>query len=529
MQPRAKKLTRYFRPRNGDTRPLALLLVGLAVHAAAARGTFAGTLVFRVSDRNANPVACRIHLKDATGKPIHPLHLLFWRDHFVCSGRTEFDVAAGRYTCEIERGPEYRRVKRVIDVAPTGRTELPITLTRIADMPSEGWYAGDLHIHRGVADIPQLIKAEDLHVAPVITWWRGRKKFVSSDAPATTFVRLDANHFYEVMAGEDERGGGALLYFGLKHPLPVADASLEYPSPMKFLNLARAQRDASIDVEKPFWWDVPVWIASGHVDSIELANNHMWRSQPLDNEAWGKPRDRVRLPAPLGNGYWSQEIYYQILNSGLRIPPTAGSASGVHPNPVGYNRVYAQVGTDLTRERWWDAVKAGRSFVTNGPLLRVTADGQPPGHIVAAKRGSITVRLSARLSSNDRVPAYEIVRNGEIVRALPTGWNPQNCQAAVTDLGTIEFESNGWFLVRAITDNQQTFRFASTAPFYVEIGDLPRRISRKSALFFRDWVAERMSRINREVADASQREEILGYHRVARAFWEKRLSEANAP
>ena len=93
-----------------------------------------------------------------------------------------------------------------------------------------------------------------------------------------------------------------------------------------------------------------------------------------------------------GNGYWSQEIYYQILNSGLRIPPTAGSASGVLPNPVGYNRVYAQVGGELTPERWWEAVKAGRTFVTNGPLLRVQADGQWPGHVFSAANGK---RVSA--------------------------------------------------------------------------------------------------------------------------------------
>jgi hypothetical protein len=61
----------------------------------------------------------------------------------------------------------------------------------------------------------------------------------------------------------------------------------------------------------------------------------------MATEAWGKPRDSQRLPGPLGNGYWSQELYYHILNAGIRLPPSAGSASGVLPNPVGYNRVDA--------------------------------------------------------------------------------------------------------------------------------------------------------------------------------------------
>jgi hypothetical protein len=64
------------------------------------------------------------------------------------------------------------------------------------------------------------------------------------------------------------------------------------------------------------------------------------RSGVMTNEAWGRPRERRRLPDPQGNGHWTQEIYYHILNCGLRLLPSAGSASGVLPNPVGYDRVY---------------------------------------------------------------------------------------------------------------------------------------------------------------------------------------------
>ena len=70
---------------------------------------------------------------------------------------------------------------------------------------------------------------------------------------------------------------------------------------MKFLLEAR-ERPAGksrlhIDVEKPFWWDVPVWVASGQIDTIGLANNHQHRDGMMDNEAWGRPR-----PAGSANG-----------------------------------------------------------------------------------------------------------------------------------------------------------------------------------------------------------------------------------
>ncbi len=502
----------------------------LAAGALAASPARGGTLAFSVVDGSGASVPCLIFLKDGNRKPIRPPALPFWRDHFACTGRVEIAVPAGRYAYEIERGPEFRRLAGSVEVPASGRVPVAAVLTRLADMPSEGWYAGDLHIHRPVADMPLLVRAEDLHFAPVITWWNHRGGWTVGHSLAQTVFRVDKDHFYDILAGEDEREGGALLYFRLKRPLPIQNASREYPSPMKFVEQARAEPNAWIDVEKPFWWDMPVWLASGKVDSIELANNHMCRSQMYESEAWGKPRDRTRLPPPKGNGYWSQEIYYHILNSGLRIPPTAGSASGVLPNPVGYNRVYAHVGPELTPDRWWAAVKAGRSFVTNGPLLRVTADGHLPGHVfTAGKGGRVTVRLSVRLTSNDPVRVIEIVRNGDVARVVPVTWNAQTGEAAVREPGTLAFDASGWFLLRTIADNPATFRFASTAPFYVEIGDSPRRISRQSVTFFRDWIDERIARIKKTVADRSQQTEILRYHDAARQFWDKRLSEANAP
>ena len=96
------------------------------------------------------------------------------------------------------------------------------------------------------------------------------------------------------------------------------------------------------------------------MNSIGLANNHMCRSQMYESEAWGRPRDVSRLPGPVGNGYWTQEIYYHALNCGLRLPPSAGSASGVLPNPVGYNRVYVRLDDQqLTRDAWFRGLASG--------------------------------------------------------------------------------------------------------------------------------------------------------------------------
>jgi hypothetical protein len=362
-------------------------------------------------------------------------------------------------------------------------------------------------------DIELLMRAEDLHVAPVITWWNSRGPWTTNPLPTEVVVRFDGNRFYAPLAGEDERGGGALLYFGLREPLALnARLGREWPASSKYLRDAKAQQGSWVDIEKPFWWDTPIWLATGLIDSVGIAHNHMHRDGVLADEAWGRPRDLERHPSPQGNARYTQELYYHILNAGLRVPPSAGSASGVLPNPVGYNRAYVHVEGELTWEKWWAGLRAGRVFVGNGPLLRARANGRLPGHVFKGEE-SVVVDVDAQLDSRDPVDAVELVRDGKTERVtLPL---------------RAEFRESGWFLVRAIASPRHTFRFASTGPWYVEIGDHPRRIARESVQFFIDWTTERRKTVAQEVTNATQRAEAMQPVEEAERFWNERLREAS--
>ena len=92
-------------------------------------------------------------------------------------------------------------------------------------------------------------------------------------------------------------------------------------------------------------------------------------------------------------------------------------------------------------------------------------------------------------------------------------------------LQQLKFQTSGWFLVRVIAENKKTFRFASTAPYFVEIGKTRRRISKTSARFFMNWVKERVSRVKLE--DPAQRREVLSYHARAKDFWQAIAAKAN--
>lgn len=476
---------------------------------------------FAITNAAQKPFPCRIHLAGPDGEPVHAAGLPFFQDHFSCPGTVPLDLPPGEYRYEIERGTEFKQVAGTFVVSANVPLQIAASLERITDLANEGWFSGDLHVHRPPGEMELLMQAEDLHIAPVMTWWNKKNLWDAQKAPPKLLVRFDRNRFYHLMAGEDEREGGALLYFNVSEPLPIASAAREWPSPMTFLAMARKQPGAWVDVEKPFWWDMPTWIASGQVDSIGLANNHMCRLKMYETEAWGRPRDEKRLPPPRGNGFWTQEIYYHLLNCGLRVPPSAGSASGVLANPVGYNRVWVQCGPELTWEKWWEGLRAGRSFVSNGPLLRVKADGHWPGHVFTS-REPVEIELEAAIDGRDTMPSIEIIKDGRVERAMSLAdWRKNGGK-----LGTVKFAGSGWFLVRVITDNPKTFRFASTAPYFVEVGNVKHRVSRASAQFFLDWVRERMTRV--KLLDGEQKEEVLSFHRAAEKFWQEKVAQANA-
>ena len=186
------------------------------------------------------------------------------------------------------------------------------------------------------------------------------------------------------------------------------------------------------------------------------------------------------------------EVWYKLLNCGFRLPTAAGTDfMGNYASlrgPVGLNRVYAEVKPGpLKIEPWLAAIKAGRTFATNGPLLRFSLGGQGIGGKVRLDKKQ-EVRFSAELFSMVPVDHLQIVCNGKVVRELVM---ESDRSSAHVD-GSIPIEASGWCVLRAFSDKAEypildLYPYATTSPVYVSVAGAPAR-SAADAAYFVAWV-----------------------------------------
>ncbi len=497
---------------------LALGMLWLAAPACGAEGQ----LEIRVVDKDTGrPVPCRMHLRSAAGRPrLPPRRVPVWDDHFVIPGQLTLKLPVGNYSFVIERGPEYSVITGEFTINKFSEDSKTVEMQRYVDMAAEGWWSGDLDVRRPAKEIELLLAAEDLHVIPLVTWWNGRSPWTPKTVPLDPLVVFGENRVGHLLAGELNRPGGTVRLFHLSE-LPAFAVQGEYPSLPQQLEQLRRTPGVWVHLTRPYWWDLPVLVALGQVDSVEVIHGQFGRTRMLADERGGKPRDPERLVGGRGHALWSQEIYFHLLNCGLRIPAGAGSGSGVGPNPPGYNRMYVYLEEGFSWQKWWEGFRSGRVVLTNGPLLRPKVRGKPPGHVFRAPAGQILdFEIALTLSTREPMSYLEIIKDGRVEQEIRF-----DQYAAKGRLPPLRFERSGWFAVRVVADRADTYRFALSAPFFVEIGG-QRRISRRSAEFFRDWVVQRASQIAGD--DPGQKGHTLACYRQAGDFWDELIAKANA-
>jgi hypothetical protein len=446
------------------------------------------------------------------------------------------DLPPGRYTFTIERGKEYHPESRSVTVGkePPG---LKFKLRRWIDMAARGWYSGDTHVHRGLDELPNVMLAEDLNVAFPLLYWV-TEAFVSPKAGPKGPLRevdarvipVDATHViyprnteYEIFTvGKQRHTLGA--FFVLNHRT-VFDQGVP---PVRPVAERAHQEGGLIELDKHNWpWSmalVPVMKA----DLFELSNNHVWRTE-FGFPAFGElAADYMKVERD-GKGFTERgwldygfQNYYALLNCGFRLRPTAGTASGVHPVPLGFGRVYVHCPERFTYEGWLRGLNEGKSFVTTGPMLLVQVNGQQPGHTFKpAPADSLEYHVRGTVLGEQPLERIEIVVNGEVIRTIkPANRRTErgSHESAIDE--KLKIDRTSWLAVRCFEDRpDRRVRFAHSGPFHVEVAGKPLRPRRQEVEFLIKRVEDQLARSADELPKAAldeYREALRAYQQLAR-------------
>jgi hypothetical protein len=223
-------------------------------------------------------------------------------------------------------------------------------------------------------------------------------------------------------------------------------------------------------------------------------------------------------------GCW---MYYRVLNCGLKCAASAGSDSrmDVPRHAVsGGGKVYVRVAGELTYEKWIAAYKAGRTFVTNGPMLFLDVDGRQPGDEIRSA-GPTKLRVSVRAES-PIVPmeTIEIVRNGQVVASAKAA---DPARANLTE--TIAAEKSSWIAARVwgpghrlVVNDPKVFAHTSPVYCYVAGAEIASAEDARTVVAWIDRLIEDVASSPR-FASERHRTEVLELFRKGREYYQRQI------
>ena len=392
-------------------------------------------------------------------------------DQFYSTGSSNLDLAPGNYRLRVWKGLEYRAVDSWLRIDP-GQRRLEIELSRWIDMPRWQWFSADDHLHlprpthRSNAALHQWMAAEDIHVANLLQMGaKDRFDFAPQYAHGETGRSGEGHHFL-ISGQENPRTHflGHMIVLGTEAPI-------HYPD--EYLNLRRYFQEAH---------------RQGALNGVAHFGRHAGAQFALGLVL---PYDLLDFMEVLQFEMGQYDLWYKILNTGFRLAATAGTDYPWGDSHPGRERFYTKVLGDFTVDRWLAAVRAGHTFVTNGPMLDFRISGKRMGSTLELPEpGPVDVVARALFEPTmDRIEELEIIENGVVVRTFPV---LEQAASHVRAEFRHEVRQSGWLAARA--SGQKTGMMplrrslAHSAPIYISVaGTPPLTASDEARRLARSW------------------------------------------
>jgi hypothetical protein len=395
--------------------------------------------------------------------------------------RPEFTarLPQGDFTIEVRKGTEYLPVTNAFKVSE--RASVRVEVERWIDMKARGWHAGDTHTHflddhTGLLEL----RAEDLSVLYILATKWG--ELITDANRFTGKPSVIGDRGEVVVFNEETRHNwlGHTILHGIDHlvfpftwggPTEGVIGGYDYPAMAHQADKAHEQGGLVTWAHFPFpGGELAVDVGLDKIDTVDLFTwGDAFASGP-------QLPDGSNLPSAV-------ESWYQYLNTNARLPATAGTDKMLNVQVSGSVKTYAFTGRDFSYRKWLDALKSGRTTVSTGPIVTMTANGRPIGSELQL-RSAEPVTLNAELLApyaEYPVEVLEIVAGGRVVASVSNDARKSELTLDVT----IEPESSTWVAARARGSRLMPYQvwqllnapgippMAHTSPIYLSVDGQP--------------------------------------------------------
>ncbi|HKD50366.1 MAG TPA: CehA/McbA family metallohydrolase [Candidatus Acidoferrum sp.] len=379
----------------------------------------ANKLRLSVVDENKLPTIAAFTIHDEQGRVYpNPSKRLapdfFFQPQVYRHNGESIALAKGSYAVKCTLGPEYLPQTKQVEMTERDGNRVEFQMRRWIDPSKYGWYSGDHHVHaagcshyqdptQGVRpeDMARQVQGERLNVSCVLTWgpcyYYQKKFFTGKDDPHSKPDEL--MHYDLEVSGFPSSHAGHLVLLGLtEQDYPGTKRIEDWPTwDLPILRWGKSQK-AVVGFAHSGW--------GLEVKSSELPNYEMpgfdgiGANEYIVDVTYPDTVDFIStMDTP---SVWELNIWYHTLNVGFRTRVSGETDFPcITDSRVGQGRVYAKVDGELTYAKWLEAVREGRSYVSDGRshLMDFRANGIEVGthnsevHLPAS--GSVHVALKA--------------------------------------------------------------------------------------------------------------------------------------
>jgi hypothetical protein len=330
-------------------------------------------------------------------------------------------------------------------VTPNQTVERTYKPKRWVDTRKFGWYSGDDHVHAQILSdhdagmVMNWIQAEDVRLANVVKM---------GDIYRTWFEQRGFGKEYRV---EDK---GYIVSPGQE--CPRTHEELGHTLAMNITSMVR-------DTDHYYLYDTVFDEVHRQGGLSGYAHVNTGLFQVHRDMSMNIPKEKIDFVEILQFAELGASLYYDFLNLGFKV--TASSGSDVPwGGSVGEGRVYAYVGKKrFTADRWFDAVRKGNTFVSNGLVLDFTVQNARPGDEVTVT-GDKPLRVKARVwgdATRDLPAKLNIMVHGIPIKTIA----PERDDQASLEADFTIPPGNG-FWIAAEAEGRNGTR-AHTTPVYV--------------------------------------------------------------